>query len=84
MSMQSVAFTEDQLNTLVSAITSRILAEPVAQQAYLGGNDLLNLHPHAQVNQFVLFQLFAEWNAYMQRVRHPHFDFAHPDVVQAM
>lgn len=78
--MLPVAFTEDQLNTLVSAVTSRVLATPLAQQPHLSGPDLMQLHPHAQVNQLVLFQLFTEWQGYMQRVRHPHFDFDHPAI----
>jgi hypothetical protein len=79
--MLPVAFTEDQLNTLVSAVTSRVLATPLAQQPHLSGPELMQLHHHPQVNQLVLFQLFTEWQGYMQRVRHPHFDFDHPAVV---
>ncbi|MCE3008288.1 MAG: hypothetical protein LW884_08095 [Bacteroidetes bacterium] len=76
-----VSIPESQLADLATAHAATL--QPNLPEV-LDGDSLLQLPTHPQVRHFVLFQLFQEWRGYMQRVRHPFFNYDAPAVQAAM
>lgn len=76
-----VPLTDEQLEVLATRHAAELKA---GLPERLNGPDLLALQVYPQVRHFILFQLFQEWRAYMQKVRHPYFDNEHPEVTDAL
>ncbi len=51
---------------------------------YIYGDEIIEFAPHKQVNLFILFQIFSDWNAVVNSLRHPYFDFEHPEVQESV
>ncbi len=75
------------LNTKEIENYAREFAEKILagkpQKAY-SGNDILNLSATEQVNVFVIKSLFEKWQASMEALKSPYFDFEHEKVQQAL
>ena len=55
-----------------------------SQKEYIYGREILSFSPVEQVNYFVLFQLFSQWQKEAARLQSPYFDYAQPEVKAAM
>jgi hypothetical protein len=72
------------LRELVQQIAERTLATRPPHETHFNGDTLQHLAPHGQLNTFVLFQIFQEWNLHASKIHHAYFDFKHPEVRQAL
>ncbi len=51
---------------------------------YIYGDEIIEFAPHKQVNLFILFQIFSDWNTIVNTLRHPYFDFEHSEVQESV
>ena len=82
--MKKIILKDSQLNELVVQVTNRLLEHHVFPEESISGKEILNFCPHKQVNSFVLFQIFQEWESHLKKINHPYFDFNAPEVKEAM
>jgi hypothetical protein len=72
------------LRELVQHIAERTLGTRPPHETHFNGDTLQHLAAHGQLNAFVLFQIFQEWNLHASKIHHAYFDFKHPEVRQAL
>ncbi len=48
------------------------------------GEALLNFAPHQQINLFLLFQVYYDWNQMIRKLSNTYFNFEHPEVQEAL
>lgn len=82
--MKKIILPDTQLNQFVNAITQSLLKGKEFPEGVISGEEILEFAAHKQVNHFVLFQIYQDWNAHLQKLSHPYFDFTAPDVRQGL
>ncbi len=55
-----------------------------SQKEHIQGREISTFSPVEQVNYFILFQLFSQWQKEAARLESPYFDYAQPEVKAAM
>lgn len=83
--MQAYSVSEEKLKRLVSQVGRRLIEAYFDDgRTHIGGEEILNFSPFQQINRFILFQIFQEWNIYVAKLTHPYFDFKHEEVKEAL
>ncbi|HMX63229.1 MAG TPA: hypothetical protein PKD58_09200, partial [Candidatus Sumerlaeota bacterium] len=50
----------------------------------ISGADITTFCHHSQVNQFILFRIYQDWNAHIAQMVHPYFDFTNGEVKEGL
>lgn len=66
-----------------NAVDDMMNRKPISQ-GKVKGSDVLQFSSHQQINSFVMFQVYQDWNAHMHKIAHPYFDFEHTEVRNAL
>ena len=82
--MEKIVLSEQTLNGLIRDIEASLLNRHIFRGGAITGQEILKFAPHKQINNFILFQIYQDWNAHVQNFRHPYFDFDHPEVTEAL
>jgi hypothetical protein len=82
--MKKVVLSDQRLNAIIRETKEKILAGLPASETSFDGERLMRLVQHRQVNNFLLFQIYQDWNAHVPSIAHAYFDFEHPEVKQAL
>ncbi len=75
--------TENQLNASVEQISNDLFSK-VKYQAFLNGKQIAEFCSYEQINRFLLFQIYIDWKSQIQKLKHPYFNFQHPEVKEAL
>ncbi len=75
---------EEKVNRLIQDLIAREFAKKSLDKGKIPGPEVLEFCEHKQINLFVLFQVYQDWNSYMHRIVHPYFDFEHVEVRTAL
>ncbi|MEM0999290.1 MAG: hypothetical protein AAGN35_19695 [Bacteroidota bacterium] len=82
--MKKIILSDNKQNQLVDEITDALLQRHSFAGGYIGGKEVAGFCPHQQVNNFIMFRIYQDWNAHMQGFVHPYFDFGQAEVREAM
>lgn len=82
--MKKSVLQDKQLNQLVSRVTEGLLSGASFSKGHVTGEEILTFAKHQQVNKFVLFQIYQDWSAHMQKMAHPYFNYSHPEVIKGL
>lgn len=78
--MKKIILADQKLNQLVDQITSTLMNQYPFENGAISGAGITEFCQHAQVNQFILFRIYQEWNAHIAQMVHPYFDFSETEV----
>lgn len=82
--MKKIILQDNQLNQLVGTVTEKLLEGKTFTNDSITGEKIVGFCKHVQVNNFVLFQIYQDWSAQMQKVQHPFFDYTAPAVKEGL
>jgi len=82
--MKKIILQDNQLNQLVGTVTEKLLEGKTFANDSITGEEIVSFCKHAQVNNFILFQIYQDWSAQMQKVQHPFFDYTAPAVKEGL
>lgn len=75
--------TENQLSATVEQVSNDLFSR-AKYQAFLNGKQIAEFCHYEQINRFLLFQIYIDWKTQIQKLKHPYFDFQHPEVKEAL
>lgn len=78
--MKRIILPDEKLNFLADELAQKLYESRYFANNVIKGEELKTCTPYAQINKFLLFQLFQVLNQQMQRLSHPYFDFEEADV----
>ena len=82
--MEKIVLSEHTLSGLIRDIEVSLLNRHVFRGDVITGQEIVKFAPHKQINSFILFQIYQDWNAHVQNFRHPYFDFDHEEVNEGL
>lgn len=82
--MEKIVLSEQTLSALIREIETTLLSRHVFRDGVITGQEILKFAPHKQINNFILFQIYQDWNGHVQNFRHPYFNFDHTEVNDAL
>lgn len=82
--MQPYFFSEEQVKRLITETGNRVFNANFGSRTHITGDELINFSPIHQVNRFILFQIYQEWNLHMNKMTHPYFNFRDREVQEAL
>ncbi|MFM2375345.1 MAG: hypothetical protein RLZZ165_442 [Bacteroidota bacterium] len=84
--MKKIILADQKLNQLVDDITASLMqiGQDRFENGAISGTDIAQFSKHPQVNQFILFRIYQDWNAQVSQIVHPYFDFTHSDVKEGL
>jgi hypothetical protein len=82
--MKKIILADQKLNQLVDQITSTLMNQYPFENGAISGAGITEFCQHAQVNQFILFRIYQEWNAHIAQMVHPYFDFSDAEVKEGL
>lgn len=82
--MKKIILADQKLNQLVDDITQKLMDDYAFEQGAIGGGDIAQFCAHSQVNQFILFRIYQDWNAHIGQMVHPYFDFTAYEVKEGL
>ena len=71
---------DSKFNGIVADLSEKAIREFFTDKTFITGEEIVNFFPHKQVNHFILFQIYQDWNAFSARITHPYFDFKNEEV----
>ena len=77
-------FNASALTEYSKSYARRTAVDFYQQHHTISGQQLLSLAPISQINLFIVNGLFDKWRADAEKFRSPYFDFADPDVEEAL
>ena len=78
--MKRIILPDEKLNSLAEELAQKLYESRYFANGVIKGEELKTCTPYAQINKFLLFQLFQVLNQQMQKLKHPYFDFEEADV----
>ena len=80
--MKKIILADQKLNQLVDDITAKLLqsAQDRFENGAIDGAGITEFCHHSQVNQFILFRIYQDWNAQISQMVHPYFDYSANEV----
>ena len=81
--MKPFQISDENFKKIISETSNRIFHQQFGSRTAITGEDIIEFSPHAQVNRFILFQIYQEWTIQMSKLNSPYFDFKNPEVKQA-
>ncbi len=82
--MISFVPSEEKLNQLAEAYVKNLLETRSFHGQFHDGESLKSVSPHAQINKFLLFQVFQALQMQVQRVKHPYFNFEDEQIAESL
>jgi hypothetical protein len=82
--MKKIILADQKLNQLVDEITTTLMQQCPFEGGAITGAGITEFCQHAQVNQFVLFRIYQDWNAHIAQMVHPYFDFSAQEVKEGL
>jgi hypothetical protein len=82
--MKPYAISDDRVKAIIQEQVPLLVEKKFTHKNYITGDEILQFSGNAQLNKFILFQIYQEWNAYTSKISHPYFDFSHPEVKDAL
>ena len=82
--MKVITLSEEKLNELAQAAAERMMEGRYFNQGMIRGEELKNFSSNSQVNKFLLFQVYQVWNMQLSKLKHPYFDFEHPEIQESL
>jgi hypothetical protein len=84
--MKKIILADQKLNQLVDDITARLLqsAQDRFENGAIDGAGITEFCHHSQVNQFILFRIYQDWNAQISQMVHPYFDYSATEVKEGL
>lgn len=82
--MKKIILLDQQLNQLVASVTANSLDGKSFPGGAITGDEIVSFSKHSQVNNFILFQIYQDWNAMMQKMQHPFFDYSSAEVKEGL
>lgn len=84
--MKKIILADSKLNQLVDDITAALMqsAQDRFEDGGINGADITTFCHHSQVNQFILFRIYQDWNAHIAQMVHPYFDFTNVEVKEGL
>ena len=78
--MKRIILPDEKLNSLADELAQKLYESRYFANGVIKGEELKTCTPYAQINKFLLFQLFQVLTQQMQRLKHNYFDFDEADV----
>lgn len=82
--MKKIILADQKLNQLVDEVTAKLMSDYAFEQNAISGGDISKFCEYAQVNQFILFRIYQDWNAHIGQMVHPYFDFTAYEVKEGL
>ncbi len=82
--MKPIVLPEEKLDELAQKISAALLSGHYFNNDVIRGDEIKNFAEHQQINKFLLFQIYQVWYIQLSKLRHPYFDFSHPEVEQEL
>lgn len=82
--MKAYPYPEDQVKRLIAETSQSFFEQNFPSRSYIEGDEIVQFSGNPQVNRFLLFQIYQEWNLYITKLKHPYFDFQHVEVRDAL
>jgi hypothetical protein len=82
--MKKIILADQKLNQLVDEITSSLMHQYTFENGAISGEGITAFCQHAQVNQFILFRIYQDWNAQISQMVHPYFDYSATEVKEGL
>lgn len=84
--MKKIILADQKLNQLVDDITAKLLqsAQDRFVNGAIDGAGITEFCHHSQVNQFILFRIYQDWNAQISQMVHPYFDYSATEVKEGL
>ena len=82
--MKAFSYPDDKLKRLIAETSQSFLELNFPPRPAIEGQEILHFSGNPQVNRFLLFQIYQEWNLYISKIKHPFFDFHHTEVREAL
>lgn len=82
--MKKIILADQKLNQLVDEITSTLMKQHSFPNGTIDGAGITEFCHHAQVNQFILFRIYQDWNAQISQMVHPYFDYTAQEVKEGL
>ncbi|RMG25377.1 MAG: hypothetical protein D6730_10960 [Bacteroidetes bacterium] len=78
--MKQIVLPEENLNKLAQKVSDNLIQGHYFNQGVIRGDELKDFAEHTQINKFLLFQVYQVWNMQISKLKHPYFDFEHPEI----
>lgn len=82
--MKALILPESVFDQVHADTTRWLLTRHGKTEGVYSGEALSQFCSHQQINAFLLFQVFNEWNAQVSRLKNPFFNYQHPEVQDAL
>lgn len=82
--MRTYTLSESQFNLYAVDLHNQLYHSWFRTREAINGTEILKYSAHAQINRFVLFQLYQDWQNVSSKLQHPYFDFKAAPVVEAL
>ncbi len=82
--MKPIILPEEKLDELAQKVSAALISGHYFHNEEIRGDEIKNFAEHQQVNKFLLFQIYQVWNIQISKLKHPYFDFSHPEVEQEL
>lgn len=82
--MKKIILSEAKMNQLIVQISDQLMARFQFPAGVIRGSEVLKFSDQKQVNNYIMFQVYQDWNAQAGRFTHPWFDFTEPEVQDAL
>jgi hypothetical protein len=82
--MKAFSYPDEKLKRLIAETSQSFLELNFPPRPAIEGQEILHFSGNPQVNRFLLFQIYQEWNLYISKIKHPFFDFHHTEVREAL
>ncbi len=81
--MELINISESNINLLTQDISNELFNKVKLKEVILG-DDITNFSEFNQINRFILFQIFIEWKAFAQKLKHSYFNHKADEVKEAL
>ncbi|MCS6905992.1 MAG: hypothetical protein RML72_10475 [Bacteroidia bacterium] len=82
--MKPYPINDEQIKIIIQDQVPLLLEKKFSYKTFICGEEILEFSSNPQLNKFILFQIYQEWNAYINKISHPYFDFSHSEVKNAL
>lgn len=82
--MKAYNLTDNQIKNVIAETSARLYKDAFLSRSAITGEEILEFCSHKQINKFILFQIYQEWNLYSSKLNHPYFDFQDQEVRGAL
>src|SRR5687768_5457656 len=83
--MKALNIPLSRLEPLIASLSQKLNDQFFSgSKNFITGEEIIKFSSHRQINNFILFQIYQDWNSYIQKIGHPFYDFSHEEVRKSM